>query len=705
MLLCWVGLTVALPMAIAPEAQACSTVVAMAQESLRADSHRVERPLVEAFAPSKDFPKPQQSCHRQMDEVSREIVLAALRQADQIQDPAEKAQAIVELFWVYKHFELPSTFALLDRAQVLSREVEAVGQRLDLMMEIAQAYACSGADEAAFAQAQEAALMDEAWVLLKAASPNEVKSAEGAVHHLLAWYENPASQADSADKVAWLREQQQETLRANLLEQGLTAEEAEEYLAYFNAGQADSGNQLELIEQLQVELDQLSSAVASGNLAVVDADKVQDWQQQIQQLPSSSYQFMATLSLVQLLLQTEQFALAQDLVAGVPLSETFGITEAAELGLELDEDVVRSLTVMVWLIAESGHMPDWTAVDGLTIGDPHGPGLQAAVRILMSFQEAEQGEQAEARRLLLEATERLPLIEDSKDRAQVLVLLATANASQGEMERSEAQLAEALQLVPTLQDFADLMIAEVRQQAEEYSTSAAPSQASEELSESLDVQEKRLEAFHGAIDAENLDVAEALADQFEPDWERVDVLITLGALQSRLHSPALALESLAEANQLLQTLGDSEDSDVERLMYRILPSFSHGRGSVALLPDLLTLISDVGDREAARLSVLEGWYLQSDQPNHLQETRALMTQVNRLPNSATKTELWNRWLTDFATAGAWSDAMAHLQQLPVDAAQVEKLTELAVAYSRLETAPDDAVGGEIQAAARRFGQR
>ncbi|NJN30564.1 MAG: hypothetical protein HC824_09130 [Synechococcales cyanobacterium RM1_1_8] len=120
--------------------------------------------LLQAFGPVDIVPLPPESCHRQMDPVSRQLFLAVLTQADRLGDPAHKAQALFHLADTYKAYGLPQALPMLDYGLQFSRAIADHSQQLALITQATQLYPAFLEREAALPRERKA--MDHASQLI-----------------------------------------------------------------------------------------------------------------------------------------------------------------------------------------------------------------------------------------------------------------------------------------------------------------------------------------------------------------------------------------------------------------------------------------------------------------------------------------------------------------------------------------------------------
>ncbi len=679
-LLCLLGLTIAFPLAIAPEAQACSTPVLMAQAL-----PEVDQSLVDAFAPPQELPVPTQPCHRQMDEVSRELVLAALRAADQIPDPAEKTEAILELFWTYKHFELPSAYGLLAVAEREVRQVQELPRRFDLTLDIANAYGCFGGDDEV-ASAREAAMIGEAWMLLQQASPDGQPSFQGNLGPLIFWYKE---QGDST-KVEWLQQQLDAAFLEQMIANGMPEVEAIALLEEqreFDAIEGDGS-----MMQLSSRIEELSAAIEAEGPEALNGETIDELRQMLSQIPAPSLQFPASVELAQLLLQAEQFEAARDLTYEIPLPEDYSAS-ITEWGMELDDNAIRALMVVGSSMERDSGNRAIAFVDAFPASDPNGPGLQAAARVLVAMRdfESENGESAQP--AVDEAIELARRLENQNHQAQVLMLAAMAQQELQLGDKAQALMEEALAIAPSLAPWAK----QFTMMWESEDNAAASSEA-----ESWEAADRLYSDFYEAMEAKDLDKAESLAAQFTAG-DQMSIFVQLAGLQSQQKKPDRALRSLEKALTAMDVTDLGFESSTDMVSYGIISSFSYAGGSITLLPQILALLpAEQVDIDTIKLTSLENWTLSPEHPEAVSEALALMAQVDSLPNGEARTELWNRWLTEFAAAGAWTEALAYVAQLPSGHSQVDHLTNLAVTYSKQETPPDAAMQAKLKEAAQSF---
>ncbi len=683
-LLCLLGLTVAFPLAIAPEARACSTPVVIAQALPEA-----ELSLAEAFAPPQELPVPTQPCHRQMDEVSRELVLAALRQADQIQDPAEKTEAILDLYWTYKHFELPATWQLLEAAEQQAQQVEAAPQRLGLLIDIAGAYRCRDEDDEAMALKQ-AAVMEESWRLLQVETTADLVPSED-LHELLYWYQQ---QGDLA-KVDWLQERVQKMQREQLMADGLSEAEATA-LIEGHAG-AESITRDSSLMQLQSQIEELRVAIDREGPQTLDSDTIDSLRQLLSQVSEPIMQFSMSVELAQLLIQAQQFDLARDVTYDISLPQDY-TTFLPAMGIELDESAIKAGLVMVGTAIPhvSGDMA-MAFFDSFPTSDPNGPGLQAAARV-WAAQEAWHAENKDAAQNLVDkATIQARRLENRNHQAQVLMLAGAMQAEFGQEEEAKALIEEATAIAPSLRTLAEQFMMIPSEEAPDPGPQAIEAYGSEEEDEYYSLYED----FSEAIETKDLARAEALAQQFDADWEQASLLVELAGLQSQRQQPEKALRSLETAVENIEAADLGFEGTVDTMVYGIIAPFVYSGGSITLLHEILDILpGEPVELEAIRLKALETWYVDWNQPNATREVQVLMEHVDRLSDASARTQLWNRHLRLFAKAGAWNEAIAHIAQLPSELSQVQQLNDLAETYSNQGKQLDAASLMKLQAAAQ-----
>lgn len=678
-LLCLLGLTVALPFAIAPEARACSTPIVIAQAL-----PEPELSLVEAFAPPRELPAPTQPCHRQMDEVSRELVLAALRQADQIQDPAEKTEAILDLFWTYKHFELPSAWQLLDAAEQQSQQVAAASQRLSLLVDIAGAYQYGGEGDEAWAS-QQAELIEESWRILQTANTAELTPSEE-LHDLLYWYQQQGDRA----KVDWLQEQVQKQQREQLMADGLS--EAEATALIEGQSELDPITSDSSLMQLQRQIEELRLAIDREGPEALDDATITSLRQLLSQVSSEPlFQSSMSIELAQLLVQAQKFELARDVVYDMPLPQDY-LTWLPAMGIELDENAIKAGLIMVGTATPYvGGDLAMAFYDSFPASDPNGPGLQAAARVWAAQEAWDNDNDDVAQELVDKATQMSRRLENRNHQAQVLMLAAAMRAEFGQVDEAQALIAEATAIAPGLLTLAEQFMMIPSEEAPNAGSAA------KEQYYSLH------EDFAEAIYTKDLARAEALAQQFEADWEQASLLVQLAGLQSQQQQPEKALQSLETAVENIEAADMGFEGMVDTMAYGITTPFGYAGGSITLLPQILELLPvDQVELEAIRLNALGTWYIDLNQPEATREVQALMEQIERLPNAADRTELWGSRLSVFATAGAWNEAIAHIAQLPSGLSQVQQLTDLAETYSEQATPLDADLQMQLQKTAQLF---
>ena len=73
-------------------------------------------------------------------------------------------------------------------------------------------------------------------------------------------------------------------------------------------------------------------------------------------------------------------------------------------------------------------------------------------------------------------------------------------------------------------------------------------------------------------------LVESLVNQFEPGWERMQVLVSLAALQSQQQQPERALRSLETALSEMRTADVDFQEAVDTITYSIISPFSYGGG-------------------------------------------------------------------------------------------------------------------------------
>ena len=689
-LLCLLGLTVAFPLAIAPAARAYSSPAPIAQAAPQA-----ELSLVDAFAPPLELPVPTQYSNRQMDGVSRELILAALREADQIQDPVEKTEALLALHKTYRHFELASAYDLLAIAEQVSRQITSVPERFKFTLHIAEAYRYAAIPSKGISR--EAAMREEALTLLHKASPDELmllESYSSYIYDLGFWY---GLQGDAV-KANWLR---------HLSQLVVTGQPARGTLPDdfpWKGPFVPSKRQRNLNA-----IKALRAAIKAEGAEALDEETINRLRQMLSEISEPRLRFYRSIDLAHLFVQTEQFELARDFAYETPFpEESFGSVN--QWGLGMDETFGHAIEVIAQTVDEDGMELAIAFVEAFPASDPNVPGLQVLTRMFAIRHDIDAGNTEAAQQAIDEAIKQARRLENKNHKAPALMLAAAFQAQLGQGDNALALVEEAVTLVPTLAHVAEDTVMYVIETEED---------AANEPEESGADRGFRY-AFVKAIEDQDLARSEPLVNQFEAGLGRMKALVQLAGLQSQHDKPEQALRSMKAALTELE-LADLGSDSAEEIQYGLVALFLESGGSITLWSRILALLPE--ERvDAVRLKALD--YLPVNYLCHrappdatskflgmtvlhygsctdaTREVLGVMAEINLLPNSEARTELWNRWFTKFAYAGAWMEAMNHVAQLPSGLSRVEHLIDLAETYSRQKSPLDVALQLKLKEAAQ-----
>ena len=195
----WTGVEGKLPTAFvmaSPEKSHCATDSAAI--ALPSPQSAMQPTLVETFAPI--LAVQQDPCSRSLDAVGRELLIAALRQIDQINEPYGKACGTLYVAKTFSNLKIASAESLLDEARKATQRVTNEKQRIPLLIELVEEYRIKQID--APIRPVEVELMQEALELSLSLEPSV--ELNQSLEEMAAWFTQREDETRARKAIAHL---------------------------------------------------------------------------------------------------------------------------------------------------------------------------------------------------------------------------------------------------------------------------------------------------------------------------------------------------------------------------------------------------------------------------------------------------------------------------------------------------------------------
>ncbi len=613
-------------LAIAPQSQACPApaLISAVPEDLS---------MIQAFAIPERLPQPQQPCSVSLTAESRALLQEALAQAERLEEPADKAEAVLALSWSYKRFEIPSARLLLQYGEQLTHDIADPARKLVLLQQFAEAHDCfeqplavSSSEaitarpitarpitaiqsslekslESSLESSLEAGpliseegrrLRDEARELslnLGARTP----VTDRAIANLAHWYAN-TQQGSQAKKLAAsirdreIREDIEMSLEAvsEAVSETLIAHGALDHEEESKDERAMIQEQWGQVQQFYAQTTVLESALLNGqHLREVDFERALT---KLAAIDSSKDRYLHGLSIARIMVQSQLYDAALNFLADhqIPASashveEHFGMDFSRFMPSQIAGEMA-SRGYPTEAIALIEHMPEG-ADKIINLAVTHA----AVSNAYLAEQQLRQAEQQMARAGIYAAQ-----LVDSPEKGWVLMTIGAGKLAQGDRSAAERWLAEAIALDPTLEAFTQSF------------EDSAEMLATDEVTEK-EVLTEKVWALLGAEtlpDAAQLRAVEGLLERLPDRYERVDVLSHLAAAWDRNGEPELSLKYLSQAVALVQTESEFDEYRTD-LLESVFYDFSALGGTWTVQQQGLAQIGDEALRQRLMLTGLE----------------------------------------------------------------------------------------------------